>query len=471
MTERDRRTFLKQAGAAVVTTVVAPLLVGCDGDEAASATDTAAADATTAAAPRVDSGPAQSDPDVPSQPPQDQGPVPDVPSVPVVSVTKAPWVMALPSGAVFMRFETREDIEVPVRIGGEDLVPTRETGEHGVDWPVVEDADEIVYDEKGTFTLHTLLISGAAAGQRHEYSVPTGPGAALSGSFLAPPTEPQPIRLAFIADTMWPNYESNVRQLASWKPDVLIHGGDIQYVSGLLDTWNGHFDAFSGVLSHALTQYCVGNHEYEWGEAAAGEYSEYYLRMCAPPAQQVPTRTYYMVNLGQVRLFVLDSENEYDADITLHDVTGAQYQWLAGELAKASQDTSVKAIIVASHRPYLCFGKTGMRRDAMEVLHPLFRDHGVALVLNGHNHAYERFELDGVSYVVDGGGGALLYAVNKQISEGAISADEEAWRLVGEKSYGCTRLDIAADGTISLHRWASELEAVSDEATIAPRRA
>jgi hypothetical protein len=44
---------------------------------------------------------------------------------------------------------------------------------------------------------------------------------------------------------------------------------------------------------------------------------------------------------------------------------------------------------------------------------PVFERHKVALVLNGHDHNYQRFVSDaGVSYVVTGGGGNGLYRLD-----------------------------------------------------------
>ena len=42
---------------------------------------------------------------------------------------------------------------------------------------------------------------------------------------------------------------------------------------------------------------------------------------------------------------------------------------------------------------------------------PLFERYRVRLVLNGHDHNYQRFTRKGVTYVVHGGGGAGLYAL------------------------------------------------------------
>ena len=39
---------------------------------------------------------------------------------------------------------------------------------------------------------------------------------------------------------------------------------------------------------------------------------------------------------------------------------------------------------------------------------PLLEEHDVDLVLNGHDHNYERLMVNGIPYVVTGGGGAPL---------------------------------------------------------------
>ena len=39
--------------------------------------------------------------------------------------------------------------------------------------------------------------------------------------------------------------------------------------------------------------------------------------------------------------------------------------------------------------------------------------HGVDIVVSGHNHCYEHYIVDGIQYVVTGGGGAPLYSVNQ----------------------------------------------------------
>ena len=102
-------------------------------------------------------------------------------------------------------------------------------------------------------------------------------------------------------------------------------------------------------------------------------------------------------------------------------------------------------------------------------MHPLMVEHRVALVLCGHNHAYERFERDGVAYCTDGGGGALTYSVTKQIDEGNISDEELSWRHTAEESYGALKIDLAQDGTLSLTRYRAPSGEVVDSVIVTPR--
>ena len=49
-----------------------------------------------------------------------------------------------------------------------------------------------------------------------------------------------------------------------------------------------------------------------------------------------------------------------------------------------------------------------------QTLSPLFEQYGVDVVFNGHRHNYERNKVNGVTYVVTGGGGAPLYPMLEQ---------------------------------------------------------
>jgi 3',5'-cyclic AMP phosphodiesterase CpdA len=105
---------------------------------------------------------------------------------------------------------------------------------------------------------------------------------------------------------------------------------------------------------------------------------------------------WYSWRLGSVELFMLDSNQTASA---------AQRRWL--QTALASSRAPVK-IAVFHHPPYtggFHVDNEGVKRAWV----PLFRQYRVALVVSGHNHAYEHSRVDGIDYVVSGGGGAATY--------------------------------------------------------------
>jgi 3',5'-cyclic AMP phosphodiesterase CpdA len=96
-----------------------------------------------------------------------------------------------------------------------------------------------------------------------------------------------------------------------------------------------------------------------------------------------------------VRFFVLES--------TYMD--GDQLKWVESELSKSGE----KWKIAYFHHPLYSSGKThGSTLKLREVLEPLFIKYNVSLVLNGHDHIYERIKpQNGILYFVEGSSGQL----------------------------------------------------------------
>ncbi len=96
---------------------------------------------------------------------------------------------------------------------------------------------------------------------------------------------------------------------------------------------------------------------------------------------------------GEILVVILDS-TQIESD--------EQVDFLAETLAASDDPT-----IVVFHHPVHSCGSHGSTTEILTRWVPLF-DEDVFLVLNGHEHNYQRFEDDGTSYVVTGGGGAQL---------------------------------------------------------------
>ncbi len=105
---------------------------------------------------------------------------------------------------------------------------------------------------------------------------------------------------------------------------------------------------------------------------------------------------YYAFSQGPARVVVLDANAPEDAD---------QLAFLRAEMAR--RDGRVR--IAVFHQPAYTAGIHAPGVAQQRAWVPLLRRGGVRLVLQGHNHAYERIERDGITYVTTGGGGATVY--------------------------------------------------------------
>lgn len=106
---------------------------------------------------------------------------------------------------------------------------------------------------------------------------------------------------------------------------------------------------------------------------------------------------YYRVSYGPADFFILNT-NDFAQN-------RKQQVWLAESLAKS------RALwkIVLGHHPIYSSGRHGSSPDLRRVLEPLLIRYHADAYLAGHDHDYERFApINGVRYIVSGGGGAFL---------------------------------------------------------------
>ena len=107
-------------------------------------------------------------------------------------------------------------------------------------------------------------------------------------------------------------------------------------------------------------------------------------------------KLYYTLKASEgVRFFFLDTTYP----------TPEQYQWIEDELKNSSDNWK---IVVFHHPLYSSGGRHGSDTTLREKLEPLFVQYGVSVVLQGHDHFYERIKPQkGIVYFVAGSGGKL----------------------------------------------------------------
>ena len=183
------------------------------------------------------------------------------------------------------------------------------------------------------------------------------------------------------------------------KPTAVLALGDTQYDDGSPEEY-ASYDASWGKFKN-ITLPVVGNHEYQTPDAKG--YYDYFGDAAGKPGEG-----WYTTSVGAWRVIVLNSEC---AEIGGCDPESPQGQWLAEQL-----DDAPNCTLAAFHRPRFSSGVEHGGDPALEPLWSQLAEGGVDLVLNGHEHDYERFlphDADGrvgsgpVEIVVGTGGHSL----------------------------------------------------------------
>lgn len=183
------------------------------------------------------------------------------------------------------------------------------------------------------------------------------------------------------------------RQVKRWANHTRVAGlvttGDNIYPDGHPDTFDrGWHEPYGWVDRRNITKVAsLGNHDYRTDEGVP-----------VMGLMDMPRRRYKQ-HFRWVDVFVVDS-NQPSSD--------AQKRWLRRGL----MNSKARWQIVAFHHPVFTCGQHDNGTVMRQAFNRILKRHGADLVLNGHEHSYQRFEKrGGVTYVVTGGGGAGLYSL------------------------------------------------------------
>lgn len=249
-------------------------------------------------------------------------------------------------------------------------------------------------------TLLTLLGLTAVVGRSGAPSAATSPlttGSAAPATFLpvavAPTTAPP---------TSSPSADPSATPTAASDP-VLVGAGDIadcateddEATAALLDDIEGTvFTAGDNVYESASaatfrdcyerswgrhkdrTRPAAGNHD--WQDGGIGAYREYF-----GAAAGAGTATWYAYDLGTWRVIVLDSNCE---SVDGCDASSPQGRWLAADLAA----TKATCTVAIWHHPRFSSGEHGDQSQVAPFWDALYAA-GADVIVNGHDHDYERF--------------------------------------------------------------------------------
>jgi len=164
--------------------------------------------------------------------------------------------------------------------------------------------------------------------------------------------------------------------ITSLNPNLFLYLGDVYEQGSKAEfyNWYGTSTTYFGRL-RSITNPTVGNHEY-LTKGAAG-YFDYW--------NNIPS--YYSYNAGGWHFISLNSNSQYEPTTP----QSAQYQWLQQDLAA----NAGVCTIAYYHHPLFNIGPEGSTVQMTDIW-KLMAQYGVAIVLNGHDHDYQRWvPLDG----------------------------------------------------------------------------
>lgn len=216
------------------------------------------------------------------------------------------------------------------------------------------------------------------------------------------------LRFAVIGD--FGNGSSNealvATMVAEWDPDFVITTGDNNYPDGAADTidkrigkyYSQFIGDYQGTYGNGSEENrfwpSLGNHDWHSiscdGNRCSGPYFDYFT---LPNNER-----YYDVDFGLVHLYAIDSfSDEPDGNKKNSD----QANWLKNTI---SSSLSCFDVVYFHHPPY-----SSGRHGSNSRLQWPFQEWGADVVISGHDHTYERLDVDGFPYFVNGAGGATLY--------------------------------------------------------------
>jgi hypothetical protein len=261
--------------------------------------------------------------------------------------------------------------------------------------------------EKDIFPIsfHSVKIKGLIANQKYYYTVFSDGTESPLYTFWTAFEQIKTIRFVVNGDTRggWDNWLSTLlvsQAIEKEHPAFVFNTGDLVDEGKNADDWIDFFTA-SPYLYNSTFYPVLGNHE---------NYSRLYFSFFSLSFND----RWYSFENGPVHFIALDSNLRSRYRL-------AQYFWLLYEL---QIDRQPFTIVIFHHPPYSSGTEHGNSSWFQRFWVPVFEHFQVNIVFNGHDHDYERSIVNGVTYIVTGGGGAPLYDVG-----------HSPWTIYSEKTY------------------------------------
>ena len=243
------------------------------------------------------------------------------------------------------------------------------------------------------------LVSGCRCAQPAEYATEV---TSQADNFVIYGDSRARFALEFWRDKPDEERRAVIKAVAAESPAFIIHSGDMITMGSSCGDWETFDQEHAAYVTQKIPFWvAIGNHEY-WGDDDDAR-ANWMARL---PLARNKDKLYYERRWRSLAFLILDSNRDELTD----DQAEAQLTWLAERLKALDSDPAVKAVVVSTHHPAFTNSKVhspdawvqGPVRDVLKT------SQKYRAMFSGHVHSYERFLIDGVHYLVAGGGGAPL---------------------------------------------------------------
>jgi hypothetical protein len=164
------------------------------------------------------------------------------------------------------------------------------------------------------------------------------------------------------------NAKNTISNMRDKKPELVLPLGDLS-TDKTATCWLDLVSPFDDKM-----QITFGYHDVKDGKSKTNQYIKTFDL----------DELYYSFDYRHVHFITMSTLSDFN-------VTSDQYKFIEEDLKKASENGDIDWIVVTSYGPfYTSPSKHPAKNDVRNIYHPLFDRYGVDLVLNGHNHNYQR---------------------------------------------------------------------------------
>ena len=165
------------------------------------------------------------------------------------------------------------------------------------------------------------------------------------------------------------NAKKTISNMLEKKPELVLPLGDLSVEDNTANCWLDLISPFENKL-----QITFGYHDINEGVAKIDQYKKVFGL----------EKLYYSFDYRHVHFIIMSTLSD-------SNVTSDQYKFIEKDLKSASANENIDWIVVTSYGPfYTSPSEHPAKKYIRNIYHPLFDKYGVDLVLNGHNHNYQR---------------------------------------------------------------------------------